>query len=86
MSYRFMDGSVVGASVEPTRMVPVTVLPQNTIICDGCGCAMCTEGHYVKGTDGINFYCGTSRCEHAGKLIYIPYGRVSIAVAGIREY
>jgi hypothetical protein len=85
MSYRFLDGTPVNGQVDRTQMVPVTILPQNTVVCDGCGMRMCAEP-YVKGTDGTHFFCCTGRCEHYRKRIFIPYERVSIAIVpGNRE-
>lgn len=66
--------------------ISVTLLPQSTVICDGCGYLMRAEGGYVKGSDGMKFACSTSQCPQSREQIFIPYTHYSIESVGREEF
>jgi hypothetical protein len=80
------DGTPIdAAAIDRTNLIKVTVIPNATVVCDGCGHVMVMDGGYVKGSDGINFYCLTRDCVQKAKLIYFPFERFALASLGTKE-
>lgn len=92
MSFRFLDGKPVthgpvpGAETKTPAdvSIPITVIPQTTVICDACGVAMENDG-YKRGSKVVAFWCATMKCKYRGRILELQLQSYPARSSAVRE-